>query len=71
MRHFHWTGKPVPRGGGWWDWYVGDNSQSHMLWRADGIHLVILFNGNGNADGREVRVELNKAIDTLKAGLPK
>lgn len=63
MRRFWYTGEPRDRGHPLWE-KTGSlpGSTSMMLWRPDGVDLVFIFNGRGNAAHDEIKRELEEAL---------
>jgi CubicO group peptidase (beta-lactamase class C family) len=63
MRQFWLTGEPRDRSRLIWQMNGSlPGSTSMMLWRPDGLDLVFLFNGRGDASHEEIKKELEAAL---------
>ncbi len=67
MRRYWLTGEPRDNGNPLWVMYGNlDGSTALMVWRPDGIDLVALFNGRGNASHDEISRNLQTVIEQQK-----
>jgi CubicO group peptidase (beta-lactamase class C family) len=67
MRYFWLTGEPRDRDNPTWQKNGSlPGSTALMLWRPDGIDIVVLFNGRGKASHEEIKADLEQVIERLK-----
>jgi CubicO group peptidase (beta-lactamase class C family) len=67
MKYYWFGGEPRDNGNPWWERDGSlPGSTAMMLWRSDGIDLVFIFNGRGATAHKEIRTELESALDKIK-----
>ena len=67
MRYYWFAGEPRDNGNPLWERDGSlPGSTAMMLWRPDGIDLVFILNGRGTTTHKEIRTELESALEKIK-----